>query len=258
MDNFSNSCYAVIKNWLTDDEISEFLYDYKASAKSANNKWQLVRASENLLEKHKPKIMDVCKQTGLDVDFLTSIAIYTDTSWTNWPWHQDHESFYFYQQHKNYLNFYVVLEKEDASLSGLSVVPMNALQEVIPEFMHKIVNCGARRFFPEEDSTLVYCDETGEEFTLPVNIDTIAEHPELNAGDLLLIRGDVIHKTQDNLKSRTAVSIRCTQGSTVISKEKLLAGCDVKQKLLEISGDRYFDILEKLKNRDTITANKLK
>jgi len=257
MNNFSKSCYTVIKNFLSKDDVDELLCDYRTSATNNPNGWQLFPASKQILKKHKSKILDVCKQTGLDVDLLTTFAIYTDTSWTNWDWHQDHESFYFFQQHQNYLNFYIIIEKEDQSLSGLSVVPMDRLQEVVPEFMHKIINCGARRFFPAENSTQVHCDETGEEFVLPVNIDTIAEHPALDAGDLLLIRGDVIHQTQDNLKSRIAVSIRCTQGSAIISKEKLLSGCDAKTKLLEISGDRYLFCLNKFKNKNIITARDL-
>jgi len=254
MNNFPKTCYAVIKNWLTEDETSEFLNDYRNTKKSSNN-YQLISASENILKKHKLKIIDVCKQTGLDVDLVTSFAIYTDTSWTDWSWHQDHESFYFTQQHKNYLNFYVVLEKEDPVLSGLSVIPMDKLQEVIPEFMDKIINSGAKRLFPDNNKTIVRCDETGLEYVLPINIDTIAVHPELRAGDLLLIRGDVIHKTQDTLTRRTAVSIRCTQSTGLIFKEKLINGCDNKKKLLEISGERYSTMIEKFGDKEIITAN---
>ena len=257
MNNFPKTCYAVIKNWLTEDETSEFLNDYKNTKKSENDQYQLIGASKNLLLKQKSKILEICNSTGLNVDLISSFAIYTDTSWTDWSWHQDHESFYFNQQHENYLNFYVILEKENPQLSGLSIIPMNALENLIPEHMNKIINSGAKRFFPEGCITKVLCDETDTEYTLPVNLDSIAIHPELVAGDLLLIRGDVIHRTQDTLTKRTAISIRCTQGSSIISKEKLMSGGNLKRKLLDIGNSRTKEICKSFGNNNMLTAKNL-
>lgn len=254
MVNFPKSGFTVIKDWLTDDELAEFLNDYNSSKVTDNKNYQITCASEHLLRKLKPKILDVCKQTGLDVDLLTPGALYTDTSWIDWGWHQDHESFYTLQQHKNYLNFYVLLAKEDPIMSGLSVVPMDKLEQLVPEYMDKIVNQGASAFYPDGNTTLVRSDETGETFTLPVNIDSIAEHPVVTAKDLLLIRGDIIHKTQDNKKGRTAVSIRCTQSSAPISKEKLLSGCAEKKRMIKNNQRTYDEILKKFESKDVVTA----
>jgi hypothetical protein len=97
-------------------------------------------------------------------------------------------------------------------------------------------------------------DETGAEYQLPVNIDTLAVHPELSAGDLLLIRGDVIHRTQDAEKQRTAVSIRYTKGNAPISRAQLLSGCDFKRNMIKNNQRTYDSILEKFNTQDVVTA----
>ena len=49
----------------------------------------------------------------------------------------------------------------------------------------------------------------GEVLELPINFDDIKYSPNLIAGDMLIIRGDVIHKTNDMLTERVALSLRC-------------------------------------------------
>jgi len=258
LSDFAETGYVVIDNWLNDDELNMLLEDYNLSKLTDNKNYQITCASEAVLLKLKSKIQEVLDsvntQTDLKVDLLTPGAIYTDTSWIDWAWHQDHESFYTLQQHKNYLNFYVILVKEDPTMSGLSVVPLNRLPL---EDYDKIVNNGANVFIPTDNYTQGKSDDTGEEFTLSVNINDIAHHPVVKAKDLLLMRGDVIHKTQDNKKQRVAISIRCTQGAAEISKERLLSGCDVKRSMIKNNQTTYDDILQKFDEPGIIRASDL-
>jgi hypothetical protein len=71
------------------------------------------------------------------------------------------------------------------------------------------------------------------------------------------MRGDVIHKTQDNKKQRVALSIRCTHGSAEISKNRLLSGCEVKHNMIKNNQTTYNDILQKFDRQDIVRASDL-
>jgi len=224
--------YTVIPNFLSEDEIAVFLADYN-SAKSSNidsHPEYVTQVNLNLpKEVLFSKLTEVSKASGLKVDMLILGGLYTSTSSMNMQWHQDHESYYLTQQLYDYLNFYIILEKEDPLQSGLSVIPFDRLAEVLPDHVDQFLNSGAKRLEPDGDTTRVWDDENGEEWTLPVNINSIMDSPKLSAGDLLLVRGDVIHKTQDASTNRIALSIRCGDSSSPISLKKLQQGCQYKQ-----------------------------
>lgn len=224
--------YALYPNFLTTEEIDRFLLDYKNSrfmpASSVINQ-DMHDATDSVLETIHDKIRIVLKQLDFNVDLVLRGGTYTDTTLMNLDWHQDHLSYYMFQHHYRYLNFYITLSKENTQQSGLSIVPFDALEKTVPEYVGKIKNSGASRFYPKNNNTKVFNDNTGEEYTMPVNIDSIKISPELSPGDLLVIRGDVIHKTQDNITNRIALSVRCIDSTLPMNINKILAGCELKQ-----------------------------
>ena len=130
---------------------------------------------------------------------------------------------------------------------------MDTLEASAPDDFHKIFNSAAKRFVPEGNITKVWDDEFGGEWILPVNIDDIMDSPKIAVGDLLLMRGDVIHKTQDDLTRRVAVSVRSTKGSAIINAERLNKGCRMKQQMVRDINKKYSAVFEKL-NRQEVTA----
>jgi hypothetical protein len=251
--------YVVIPNFLTSEEIAEFVNDYNSRPMTTTNKnYQIKRASIDLLMSVKEKIKTVLEsvknETILDVDYLVPISVYTDTAKINFGYHQDHESYYFLQQNFNYLNFYIPIIKESSTLSGLDLIPFNNIDKVIPEYRHLVEGLGSSRYILDKEYTVKIDDNTGDRTQFPIDIDTIKESPQLSAGDLLLLRGDMIHKTQDTSTKRVAVSIRCTSSSKEISKEVFFQGCDQK-KLMIKNNKKYFNPLEdKFKDQEIITA----
>jgi hypothetical protein len=126
------------------------------------------------------------------------------------------------------------LIKPDSNLSGLRVVPMDILRSKIGNlFDQRILDQGAKRFIPSGNSTHVFDDETGDEFDIPVNIDTIAVAPTIAPGDVLLIRGDVIHATQDNINHRVTLAVRSVDGSRYVDKQRFLNQPNMKKKVLD-------------------------
>jgi hypothetical protein len=239
--------YTVISNFLDQEEIDMFLADYNQVKSNifSNHPQPISLMTDGLSDKILSKLNQVAMFSGLTVDMLDPQGLYTSTDSMNMGWHQDHQSYYFFQQSYNYLNFYLILEKEDPTLSGLSVIPFDALTNLTPNYANELINSGAKRFHTIENITKVFDDNYGGEWNLPFDIDSIKESPELSAGDLLLIRGDVIHKTQDVLTKRLALSIRFFDSCASVSFEKLQQGGLYKKNWLK---DFKFDLVFKETN----------
>jgi hypothetical protein len=229
--------YLIIKDFLTSDEVDLLKNDYITQPLIDNNNYPLKLSSNAATHEIRKKIKllldNINSTTSLTVDRILGNSIYTDTSLKKYPWHQDHESFYIFQQHKNYLNFFITFIKPDKSESGLNLIPFDKLKEKSQLYFDKICSSGATIFTVKENITQVSNNETGEKYTLPFKLDELKISPELGETDLLIIRGDIVHQTQEGLSTRVAISIRCTNSLETISREKLNQGCKIKFKYLE-------------------------
>jgi hypothetical protein len=257
--------YLHVKGFLSGSEIQMLCDDWaKRSAAvkgSANGNYPLVDISQIIVWRLQRKINSVADAvyaaTGINADANAGGDSYFATSkGVNFSWHQDHESYFIYQQHLEYLNFYIPVVKPDIKRTNLCLVPLDQLQSRIPEQFGDLVGAGARRYYPEGSVTRVCDDDDGAEFTLPVNFEELKVTPELEPGDLLLLRGDVIHRTQDTETQRVAVSFRRTSSTAVISRAKFETGCARKHEMMRANWGLYetmFGCLDELK-LDEVTA----
>jgi hypothetical protein len=218
--------YTVIPNFLTQEEINFFLEHYqRIKLEDLLNHPQPISKglpySTHYIEK---KLDQTMRDSELTVDLIDTTPLYTSTERMDMGWHQDHQNYYFNQQTYNYLNFYIILQKDDPTLSGLSVVPFDVLADMVPDKINKFINSGAKRFEKSGHMTLVFDDDLGEKYNLPFLLEEIQQSPVLYPGDLLLQRGDVIHKTQDVLTKRLALSIRATNSNAPVSLTRLQQG----------------------------------
>jgi ectoine hydroxylase-related dioxygenase (phytanoyl-CoA dioxygenase family) len=232
--------FAVVKNFLTDQEIQQQLLDYTAQKhnsagqiKIKNHSLLKAGTEHNLTDKIKILLDLVTQQTDISIDLVGPTGMYFDTQLADLAWHQDHESYYVWQTGYHQINFWIPLIKPDPNCSGLRVVPMDDLKSCIGNlYDQRIVNQGAKRFESAGLKTLVVDDERGDEFELPVNIDSIAVCPEISAGDVLLVRGDVIHATQDVNTHRVTLAIRTVNGKNIVHREKFQNQCNMKKFVL--------------------------
>ena len=89
----------------------------------------------------------------------------------------------------------------------------------------KISGKGAVRYEIKGKKTTLFNDNEGGKYgVLPYDINDIAFTPMLDSGDLLIMRGDLIHKTQDADTLRIAASIRVANGEYKVSKAKMVKG----------------------------------
>ena len=225
--------FTVIKHFLSNEEVAGLIEQFNiAKTKEPRNKnYQVFSFNHNLYTKIEQVLEQVRNNTDLHVDLTYHIAGFFDNALLDFAWHQDHEPYYRQQDSYHGLNFWIPIIKPDPKLSGLSVVPFTSIAS-LPQ-LNQLIGSGAKIFRSEGNTTFVKEDEYGNNFIIDVDLDKVSECPELEPGDLLLLRHDVIHKTQDRYSNRVAVSIRCYNGQSVITKDKFLSGCLEKKEYIK-------------------------
>lgn len=142
-------------------------------------------------------------------------------------WHLDHGSYYLHRDHTNRLIFYFPIFKETKDKGNLALIPKDALMKIDPFTARKVEGRGALRFRVVEPDTIewfkrrfqtnklavgewfaiedYYDDNPGWQLSFDPEKEKIV--PELAVGDCLIMRADVIHKTNDSNIER--ISVRC-------------------------------------------------
>jgi hypothetical protein len=255
--------YVIIKSFLNIEEVEFLANDYQKKQENINKNYMYFDMSTDakmLVEKKALVISkEVNNQCGISANMMTPAAIYLSNQAKCFPWHQDHEPWYTFQQLNQYLNFSVPIIKPDSKLSGLSILPFDIIEKELPDYLNNLKHSGAKRFLDLGSTTQVYDDNNGTDFILPIGIDSICISPELNLGDLLLLRGDVPHKTQDSLTGRVAANWRLTNRDKLINKTLMFSGCERKLEYIRKNPIAYNAVLtafEKAK-KEELTAPEL-
>jgi hypothetical protein len=142
-------------------------------------------------------------------------------------WHLDHFSYYLHRDHTNWLICYMPVVKPSSKLANLAIIPKNVVEALDPELQRRIRGRGAMRFRCVEADTIDWFRlrfpsealNVGDWFAIDDYEDStmgwkigfdLEQHkvvPELDEKDLLIMRADIIHRTNDADIDR--ISIRC-------------------------------------------------
>ena len=142
-------------------------------------------------------------------------------------WHLDHFSYYLLKDHTNWLICYLPILKPHKELTNLAIIPTNIVKLHDPYLHKKITGRGAMRFRCAEADTLDWFtsrfpdqqiqvgdwfaiddyDDSSMGFKLQMDLEAHKLVPELEPFDLLIMRADVIHRTNDAESDR--ISVRC-------------------------------------------------
>lgn len=132
--------------------------------------------------------------------------------------------------HHHMLNFWIPIVKTEVSKSNLSLVPFDRLRERSEAAYEVMFGGGGCRFIPESGRTAVFANDgqifeadTPAEPTLWLDFDVeeLVVTPQLAAGDCLLLRGDLPHRTQDADSERVAASVRVTYSGKTVDRTKV-------------------------------------
>lgn len=260
--------YIVISNFLNVSEIDELVQKFVKQVKqdtSLTNPAKQVVYSNPTPEFLKDKCLFWCdlisKKSNINVSSASGNIMFFANNRVITEWHQDHDS-YFYLQNSFYLNFWIPLIKTYPDKSGLKLIPHDRLVERDPEFFKKyVLGKGAVDYFEKDDDTTeVSCVDTGKKFSINFKINELEEIPSVMPGDAIIMRGDVIHKTQnrtDRTDFRVALSHIVYNEDLILSKEKFYTGSPKKQEYIEHNRKLYEKIIELFEKEDFIKVNRV-
>jgi hypothetical protein len=235
--------------FLSEPELQMLHQDYclPIPGVAVNQNYDVVPVREEMVARFESRLDEISDKVrnaaGIDADVTSGALYFATTRGIAFPWHQDHESYYFYQDHKHYLNFYIPIVKPDVAQSNLCVIPFDDLLSRCSA-ANRLVGAGASIFAPTGRATVIFDDESERQSMLPIDIESVAVTPQLRAGDLLLLRGDMIHRTQDTNTERVSISFRRLRASNLIRKDRLLSGGPTKQEMLRKNPFEYETILQ--------------
>jgi hypothetical protein len=256
--------FVVVPGFLSSADLVEFRADYAEQPLGANRNYGVsvasARANGLLLERVTEVMREVSSQTSLRVDLPQAGAYFATGRGITFSWHQDHESFFMLGNHYDYLNFYIPIIKPDPDKSGLCVVPFDVLQRECPATYRRVVRRGASRFIRLGGRRVVFSDDSGSVHVMHKDIEKLACIPRLAAGDLLLMRGDIIHRTQDADTDRVALSFRAASSRATARRRALADGGLYKAQMMAKNPGHYERLFRafEVTGRDEIPYPELK
>lgn len=253
--------YCVIKNFLNEEDIKYILNDFNSTKVSSNKNYKIKRPSLDCVQLVYAKVSKLAKEissaTDMNINMITDEYAFVDNQSINFKWHQEHEPFFTFQQLSNYAIFYMPVVKPQSNISGIDIIPFDELDRTVPEYVNLLKSNGARGFIGSGNNTIVREDSVDSSFEIPVNFEDIKNTPNIMPGDLVILRGNVIHRTQDSNTARVAFTIKFTDGNHPITKSELLSGGQTKQRMINNNKSLYDRILLSLGNKDHITAREV-
>lgn len=255
--------FLVIKNFFSNELVSTLIDDYKSQKElflkfGGNNKNYGVINSRHFLSNNlAPLLQEISRESNITVNITRPFSAYFDNNITNFGWHQDHEPYYIFQDMYNAINCWIPIIKADKSKGGLGILPNDVLESRCPDlFKNQLLGRGAKSFkILEDHTTLMNNDDIGGSTILPFNIDELAVYPDMSPGDLLVLRQDVIHKTQDTSSERVSVSVRCLNSNTILTKKHFLSGPDKKKEMINKNQSAYSKLIKKFVDEDIETIS---
>lgn len=234
--------FVVVREFLGDDQLRAMLDDYRGGPPPEDYPFcfkligrRALNSVRPLIQRSLDEIQSVTSLRSDTLNFLT-LSHYITTKYAERSsfFHQDFDLEYrLTGDHFHYLNFWIPVMKPDQLLSNVGVIPLDSLRSRSEEAFARLEGSGGRRLIPVDGRTAVFGNsgevlnegDFGEpEFWIDFDVSEVEVVPALKAGDLLLLRGDVVHRTQDTDTTRVAASIRVTGSDKKITRER--AGVD--------------------------------
>lgn len=255
--------FCVIKNLFSIEQIETIRQDFELIKNFKINKnypvlpvgkqLPLVNIIDSVVD---PISKAISEETGLITDFNPTPVYFSIRHGVDFDWHQDHESYFQSRDHFNYLNIYVPIYKPNIELSNVCVIDFEKLINADPttEFLR---NYGATRFICKNGKTTIYDDNIDSVHELSFDINDIADCPQLEIGDALIMKGDCIHRTQDTLTNRVAMSIRRMYSKTLVKRSNFNPTSKAKEFVLGNNKEVYNKMINKFKDRHEIELGEL-
>jgi len=225
-----------IPAFLSASQLETCSKDYLEQPLSTNRNYALSNVTQRVVDCARGSIREVLghvlTRTDIKADLYLGASYFATKRGIVFNWHQDHESYFLTQNHYDYLNFYIPIMKPQRDKSNLCIVPFDVLERESPEMFRHVARSGAATCHAIGRRQILVHDDSGSLHAGATTFDGMAVTPQLEAGDLLLLRGDILHKTQDEDTSRVALSIRLGCSKTVVRRAALADGGRAKARMM--------------------------
>lgn len=215
--------YVVAPGFLSADEVAILVDEFRAvsSTETLNPNFDGLRfITGGTRARFAQKLVDAARNAGTTMDHVRVGIFYSTTLGVEFGWHTDTSSYYV---NPSFLNFWIPLVKPDRARSGLGVIDAEAFAVRCPEIASELRGRAAIRVVVRTDRTVFHDSDRLRYFEVPDPdlMDELAVTPELGPGDLLLMRSDVFHRTQDTDTERLAISFRAVDSTSTVTRQML-------------------------------------
>lgn len=257
-DSLNKHGYVIIPNFLSEDELSGIISDYHAQKHTVgqNKTVNIFLLSDQYREYVGKKIIHLYNEQFEDpnstnkIDTLFPYASYVDNKLVNVPWHQDVETSFLFQTW-DYLRAYIPIIKPDRLLSGISMVSNQTIRDMGKEYEDELLERSATLLFNLGDGTAKYEDEdSGSKKIIPLDLAKNKVNLDIGPGDLVLFRGDTIHRTQDTLTHRVSITLSCMRSNGVIQKDYLTNAGGKREVYMKNNPKPYQRIVDKFEEKN--------
>lgn len=263
LSDLKTSGYCVVENLFSEEQLDKIRQDFELIKEFPVNPGypvlpvgKCVPLTEIIASVIEPLCASIREASSIVTNFNPTPVYFSIKHGVDFDWHQDHESYFQSRDHADYLNIYVAINKPDPALSNVKVINFNKLFEMAPHLSF-LKYYGATRFVCRDGKTILTDDNTDKEHILDFDINSIADCPNLKAGDALIMSGDCIHSTQDTLTDRVAMSIRRMNTETIVNRSNFDFTSKAKEFVFTNNIDSYNKLMIKFNNRDTIKLGEL-
>ena len=232
-----------VQRFLSPADVAACRDDYARQPVDEKNKNNALSvASELATSTLQPAIEDLMARVRANTTIRVDANLgsyYFATTRGVFPWHQDHESWLTTQNHWDYLNLFIPVVKPRKDKSNLCIVPFDVLERESPKTFRSLVRRGAMLAYDLPDRQLLFQSDSGVAHLTRVPLERLSFVPQLEAGDMLMLRGDILHRTQDGDTERVALSIRLGDSQTIIRRSRLADGGLMKMRTMSQNIQQY-------------------
>ena len=244
--------FIVIPNFFDDSMITNLIKHHNSitNEDSSNPNYHVLNSKSQLGPYVNPVLNSITENTNIKVNVSLPLSTYFNNHKFEFGWHQDHEPYYIFQNMYNGVQCWIPIIKPNKTEGGLGLIPNDVLESRCPDlFKNQILGRGAKTFkIMPNNTTVMITDDIGGKTLLPFNLEEIAVYPNLEPGDLVVFRQDVIHKSQPSKSARVAIAVRAFDRDGVIIKEHFLAGPDSKREIINKNTKAYTKLIQKFIN----------
>src|SRR5579862_2953683 len=182
--------YLIIRNVFSAEQLKVQQKAYYESPRTNTKLYGSRAVHPDILSQFMPRLtkclQDIRARAGIKVSRFSD-GIYFATKKTQLSWHIDYQVFYIFQNCYDSVNFWMPIKKANPKRSGLSVIPLDQLEKNDPAIFRGTLGNGAAGIF---DGNVVVYENQGEEIETKMTCspDEIAFTPDLNAGDVFVVR----------------------------------------------------------------------